>query len=167
MCRISPPSRSTPMSVSSRPEIRTVSSSPSRPKRVTVADTRTINAPAGPPICHRLPPGADTKKPPIMVIGETSGVRVPFDFQEASRAERAIGFSNFSLGDPSLSNTASRRIDHAKICLHFVAALALFVSVLPVSSQSVRFPHNPSGLDPVVSLSTMAVAVGAAASVKN
>src|SRR5580698_2117801 len=45
------------------------------PCRSTAAATRTMNAPAGPPIWKRLPPSADTRKPPtIAVYRPRSGV---------------------------------------------------------------------------------------------
>jgi hypothetical protein len=49
MWRINEPSRSAPRSVSIAPDISTVSRRPSTPKLATVADTRTMKAPAGPP----------------------------------------------------------------------------------------------------------------------
>jgi len=50
MWRISEPSRESPISVSIAPDSITVTSSPFRPNFVVVAATRTMKAPAGPPI---------------------------------------------------------------------------------------------------------------------
>src|SRR6476660_3742272 len=48
--RMSAPARSAPIAVSIRPDSMTVSSRPSTPKLATVAATKTMKAPAGPPI---------------------------------------------------------------------------------------------------------------------
>ncbi len=66
--RISEPSRSTPIKVSIAPESSTVRISPSVPNRAMVAATSTMKAPAGPPIRTRLPPSADTRKPPTIAV---------------------------------------------------------------------------------------------------
>ena len=42
--------------------------SPSTPCAWTVAATRTMNAPAGPPIWNRLPPSAETTNPPTIAV---------------------------------------------------------------------------------------------------
>lgn len=48
------------------PDSSTAVSSPSIPNRAAVVETSTMNAPAGPPICARLPPRRDTIAPPMM-----------------------------------------------------------------------------------------------------
>jgi hypothetical protein len=50
------------------PDIIVARISPSTPCRATVAATSTMNAPAGPPIWKRLPPSADTRKPPTIAV---------------------------------------------------------------------------------------------------
>ena len=42
--------------------------SPSTPNRIVVAATSTMKAPAGPPIWKRLPPSAETRKPPTTAV---------------------------------------------------------------------------------------------------
>ena len=60
------PSRSRPIAVSISPDRKVASSSPSTPCCATVAATSTMKAPAGPPIWNRLPPSAETMKPPTI-----------------------------------------------------------------------------------------------------
>jgi hypothetical protein len=60
------PSRRIPSAPSISPDRNVASTSPSTPCRITVAATSTMNAPAGPPIWYRLPPSADTRKPPTI-----------------------------------------------------------------------------------------------------
>jgi len=57
------------------PDIIVASNSPSTPSRWTVAATSTMKAPAGPPIWKRLPPSAETMKPPTIAVNRPrSGV---------------------------------------------------------------------------------------------
>ena len=58
------PSCSSPIAIRITPDSMVASSSPSRPCWATVAETSTMNAPAGPPIWKRLPPSAETRNPP-------------------------------------------------------------------------------------------------------
>jgi hypothetical protein len=58
MKRIREPIRSSPMAKRGRPPRKVARISPSMPCFVTVAATRTMKAPAGPPIWKRLPPSA-------------------------------------------------------------------------------------------------------------
>jgi hypothetical protein len=51
-----------------RPAIIVARISPSMPCRSTVAATSTMKAPAGPPIWKRLPPSAETRKPPTIAV---------------------------------------------------------------------------------------------------
>src|SRR3546814_11648278 len=60
------PSRSSPTAASISPDRKVASSVPSTPCWATVAATSTIKAPAGPPIWNRLPPKAETMKPPTI-----------------------------------------------------------------------------------------------------
>ena len=62
------PSRNRPAATSSTPEIIVARISPSIPCCITVAATSTMKAPAGPPIWNRLPPSAETTKPPTIAV---------------------------------------------------------------------------------------------------
>ena len=62
------PSRSSPASAIISPDRKVARISPSMPCRATVAATRTMNAPAGPPIWNREPPRNDTRNPPTMAV---------------------------------------------------------------------------------------------------
>ena len=68
MWRISEPSRSRPARASSAPDNSTVSIRPSTPNFAAVAETRTMKAPAGPPIWKRLPLSSETRKPPTIAV---------------------------------------------------------------------------------------------------
>ena len=62
------PSPSSPAAASISPDIAVARISPSIPCAATVAATSTMNAPAGPPIWNRLPPSAETRKPPTIAV---------------------------------------------------------------------------------------------------
>ena len=62
------PSRSSPIASRISPDSMVAMSSPSNPCWTTVAETSTMKAPAGPPIWKRLPPSAETMKPPTMEV---------------------------------------------------------------------------------------------------
>ena len=76
MKRISTPMCNTPISSNQKPDIKVASISPSMPCCNTMPYTMTMKAPAGPPICTRLPPRAEMSKPPTMaVIRPASGFK--------------------------------------------------------------------------------------------
>ena len=60
------PSRMRPMASRISPARAVASNMPSTPWRATQAATSTMKAPAGPPIWNRLPPSAETRKPPTI-----------------------------------------------------------------------------------------------------
>ena len=60
------PSRRNPTASSISPDSAVARTTPSTPCRSTAAATSTMKAPAGPPIWKRLPPSADTRKPPAI-----------------------------------------------------------------------------------------------------
>ncbi len=62
------PSRRTPAAASISPDRKVARISPSGPCCATVAATRTMKAPAGPPIWKREPPSSDTRKPPTTAV---------------------------------------------------------------------------------------------------
>ena len=62
------PSRSKPIAAMMMPDSSVARISPSTPCAATVAETSTMNAPAGPPIWKRLPPSAETRKPPTIDV---------------------------------------------------------------------------------------------------
>jgi hypothetical protein len=53
------------------------SSNPLTPCRSTVAATSTMKAPAGPPIWKRLPPSAETRKPPMTAVNSPRSGETP------------------------------------------------------------------------------------------
>ncbi|MCR6657526.1 MAG: hypothetical protein NVV63_17320 [Opitutus sp.] len=68
MKRINDPSRSAPIANMMVPASIVQISRFCSPYRAPTSATRPTNAPAGPPICTREPPSADTMKPPTMPV---------------------------------------------------------------------------------------------------
>ena len=62
------PSRRKPSAASISPDRKVARISPSMPCCATAAATRTMKAPAGPPIWNREPPRAETRKPPTIAV---------------------------------------------------------------------------------------------------
>ena len=60
------PRRSAPITKRMAPAIIVQSSRSARPNFATISAIRPTNAPAGPPICTREPPSAETRNPPMM-----------------------------------------------------------------------------------------------------
>ena len=60
------PRRRNPIASSITPDMAVARITPSTPCCSTAAATSTMKAPAGPPIWKRLPPSAETRKPPTM-----------------------------------------------------------------------------------------------------
>ena len=60
------PSLSKPIAAMSMPRQQRGKDQAVEAVRATVAETSTMNAPAGPPIWKRLPPSAETRKPPMI-----------------------------------------------------------------------------------------------------
>ncbi len=62
------PARSRPATTRITPAIKVASTSPSKPWVAITACTTTIKAPVGPPICTRLPPSAEIRKPATTAV---------------------------------------------------------------------------------------------------
>ncbi len=65
---ITEPRRANPMRISSTPAIIVATASPSYPCCWTMPYTITMKAPVGPPICTRLPPKAEMRKPATTAV---------------------------------------------------------------------------------------------------
>ncbi len=68
MYRIIVPSLLAPSTNKITPAISAQTASASGPCAMTMGASNGTNAPAGPPICTREPPSAETKKPPMMAV---------------------------------------------------------------------------------------------------
>lgn len=67
-CSISVPARRKPATSRITPAIAVASTSPSMPCAATMPATTTMKAPVGPPICTRLPPRAEIRKPATTAV---------------------------------------------------------------------------------------------------
>ena len=79
--------------------------SPESPKAglLTMPKMITINAPVGPPICTRLPPNAETKKPPMMAV------RIPCEGETPDAIPKAIAKGNATMPTikPAMASAAN------------------------------------------------------------
>ena len=71
------PARSRPATTRITPAMKVAVTSPSSPWTATTPATTTMNAPVGPPICTRLPPSAEIRKPATMAVTSPSAGLAP------------------------------------------------------------------------------------------
>ncbi len=100
---IAPPNRASPIATSRTPAMRVHATRPSKPCFWTIPATITTKAPVGPPICTRLPPRKEMRKP------ATAAVIRPFSgaTPEAMANASASGTATMPTTTPAWRSAAS------------------------------------------------------------
>ena len=83
MKRTRVPSLNRPIANSITPDMAVAMIRLARPYRSTMPYTMTMNAPAGPPICTRLPPSAEIRKPAMMAVNSPASGLTPLAIAKA------------------------------------------------------------------------------------